>query len=233
MKHFSAEIILCLVLLAGCQASGIRGYWNSVPLLEEDINLSEDRFASFAERAVAAPEADALAAMDVLFDRLQQDTVAYYIYSEWVDGAFYNLLSPCRNAALYGKAVERMITDAVLQEDEYMPFLQRREWMQYNQPGAPASVPGYVSFDQRTLVLVLDLSCPSCRRALEQCASDPQWATVKRLAVCCGHGPHPTVPGWEYVFPENASAVFDLHLTPVCFVVAADGTVESGYTPAL
>ena len=231
MKH-SAVIILCLALLAGCQASGIRGFWNAVPLLEKDLSLSEDRFADFAEQAVAAPEADALAAMDILFDKLKQDTVAYYVYLEWVDGAFYDPLSPCRNVKLYSKAVERMVSDAVLQMDECTPFLQRREWMQYNQPGAPAIVPGY-TFSARTLVLVLDLSCPSCRQALERLASDPQWANTSRLAVCCGHGPQPAVPGWEYFFPENATAVFDPELTPVFFVVAADGTVESGYARAL
>lgn len=231
MKH-SAEMILCLALLLGCQASGIRGYWNEVPLLEKDIILSEDRFAVFAEQAVAAPDADALAAMDALFDKLKQDTVAYYVYSEWMDGAFYNLLSPCRSFNLYNKAVERMVSDAVLPLDECEPFLQRREWMQYNQPGAPATIPGY-TVSTRTLVLVLDLSCPSCRQALEKLAEDPQWNTVHKVAVCLGYGPQPTVPGWDYISPENGSVVFDMHMTPVYFVVAADGMVESGYAPAL
>ena len=232
MKH-SAVIILCLALLAGCQASGIRGYWDAFPLLEKDLSLSEDRFAGFAELAVAAPQDQALAAMDVLFDKLKQDSVAYYIYSEWVDGAFYSLLSPCRSVPLYSKAVERMVSDAVLQMEECQPFLQKREWMQFNQPGAPATVPGHGPFTSRTLVLVLDLGCPSCREALEKLSSDPQWANTCRLAVCCGRGPEPTVPGWEYLSPENASAVFDPHLTPIYFVIAADGTVERGYTLVL
>ena len=232
MRH-AAAFILCLALLLGCQASDIRGYWKSVPLLEKDISVSEDRFAGFAELAVEAPEADALAAMDVLFDRLKEDAVAYYIYADWVEGAFYSPLSPCRNVALYSKAVDRITADAVLQEDEREPFLRKRQWAQYNLPGTPACVPGYVSFTARTLVLVLDLSCPSCQKALDALSSDPQWVDVSRVAVCCGYGPHPAVPGWDYLFPEDASSVFDLHLTPVYFVVAADGTVEIGYTPAL
>lgn len=231
MKH-SAVIILCLALLLGCQVSGIRGYWDDVPLLEKDISLSEDRFADFAEQAVAAPDADALAAMDALFDKLQQDTVAYYVYSEWMDGAFYNLLSPCRSLILYNKAVERMVSDAVLPLEECEPFLRQREWMQYNQPGAPATVPGY-TFSTRTLVLVLDLSCPSCREALEKFSENPQWNDVKKLAVGLGYGPQPSVPGWEYLSPENGTVVFDMHMTPLFFVVAADGTVESGYAPVL
>lgn len=232
MKH-AVDILLCLALLAGCQASGVRGYWDRFPLLEDDVQLSQDRFAVFAEQAVAAPEADALAAMDALFDKLKQDTVAYYIYSDWVDGAFYSPLSPCRSATLYNKAVERIITDAVLPPDECEPFLQRRDWIQYNRPGARAFVPGGTSFPGRTLVLILDVSCPSCRDALRKLASDPQWSDVHRMAVCCGSGNPPDVPGWEYLFPENATDVFDPSLSPVFFVVAADGTVESGYEPAL
>ena len=85
----------------------------------------------------------------------------------------------------------------------------------------------------RTLVLVLDLGCPTCREALETVATDPQWDGLQKLAVGLGYGPKPEVPGWEYLFPENGTTVFDLHMTPIYFVVNADGTVESGYTPAL
>ena len=89
MRH-SAVFFLCLALLMGCQASGIRGFWNDVPLMEEDLSVSEDRFASFAEQAVSAPEEEALVAMDDLFDKLKEDPVAYYIYTEWIDGSFYS-----------------------------------------------------------------------------------------------------------------------------------------------
>lgn len=229
----TAELILCLALLAGCQASGIRGYWDNVPLLENDIEASQDRFAQFAELAVDSPEEDALAAMDLLFDRLVQDTVAYYIYSEWLQSAFYSPLSPCRNPLLYDKAVERIVADGILNTDECEPFLRTREWLQYNREGEKATVPGLSQTDTRTLVLVLDMSCPSCRQALETLAQDPQWNDCKKVAVCMGYGPQPSVPGWEYLSPENASAVFDIHMTPVYFVLAADGTVESAYAPAL
>ena len=229
----AAKMILCLALLAGCQASGIRGYWNNLPLLENDLRLSEDRFAEFAELAVKAPEADALEAMDILFDRLSRDSVAYYIYSDWVDGAFYSLYSPCRSATLYNKAVERIVTDAVLTTDECEPFLRKREWIGYNLPGEKATVPGYASFSDRTLVLVLDLSCPSCRQALDRLASDPQWADVHRLAVCLSQGSLPSDPGWDFLSDKNTAAVFDPQVTPIYFVVAADGTVEQGYTLAL
>lgn len=225
--------VLCLALLAGCQAAGVGQFWNTHSIDYSDIRAAENQFADFAELAVSAPEEEALAALDVLFDKLKQDTVGYYLYSEWMDGAFYNLLSPCRNVTLYGKAVDRIVADGILQPYECEPFLQRREWIQYNQEGAKAFVPGLSRFDARTLVLVLDLGCPSCREALETVAADPQWSGLDKLAVGLGYGPKPEVPGWEYLFPENGSAVFDIHMTPIYFVAAADGTVESGYTPAL
>ena len=225
--------VLCLALLMGCQAAGVGQFWNTHSIDYSDIRAAEDQFADFAELAVSAPEEEALAALDVLFDKLKQDTVGYYLYSEWMDGAFYNLLSPCRNVTLYGKAVDRIVADGILQPYECEPFLQRREWIQYNQEGAKAFVPGMSRFDARTLVLVLDLGCPSCREALETVAADPQWSGLDKLAVGLGYGPKPEVPGWEYLFPENGAAVFDIHMTPIYFVAAADGTVESGYTPAL
>ena len=230
---YAAQLILCLAFLAGCQASGISGYWTQVPLLEKDIRVSEDRFADFAEAAVAAEKRDALAAMDVLFDRLCRDTVAYYVYADWMDGAFYSLYSPCRNASLYSKAVDRLVTDAVLQTDECAPFLQRKQWINFNLPGDKAIVPGRSSFNERTLVLVLDLSCPSCRSALEKISSCPEWADIHHLAVGIGPGNLVTPPDWEFLSDGNVKSVFDPELTPIFFIVAADGTVEKGYTLAL
>ena len=232
MKHLRTAI-LGLALLAGCQAANVRTFWDSHDIDYSDIRAAEDQFADFAELAAAAPEEDALAALDVLFDKLKRDTVGYYIYSGWMDGSFYTLLSPCRNAALYGKAVDRIAADGILEPYECEPFMQKREWMQYNREGMKAFVPGVSRFDARTLVLVLDLGCPSCREALETVAADPQWDGLKKLAVGLGYGPKPEVPGWEYLFPENGTTVFDIHMTPIYFVVTADGTVESGYTPAI
>ena len=232
MKRFFF-CILSLVLLVGCQGQDVSHFWDTHSIDDADIQAAEDQFAIFAEKAVAAPEADALTAMDGLFDHLLRDTVGYYIYSDWMDAAFYNLLSPCRNAPLYSKAVERMVTDGILNASEYGPFLQRRDWIQYNRQGEQATVPGISSFDERTLVLVLDLGCSSCRQALEKLNSDSRWTGLRRMAVCCGYGPRPDVPGWEYLFPEDASAIFDPRLTPIFFVVAPGGKVESPYALAL
>ena len=227
-------LLLLILTLVSCQEQGIRAFWKTHSIDYSDIDAAEDQFADFAEQAVAAPEKDALAALDDLFDKLKRDTVAYYIYSDWMSAAFYNLLSPCRNAGLFSRAVERMVADGIVSPGTVEPFLRQRDWIQYNQQGELATVPGITSFDERTLVLVLDVGCTSCRQALETVGGDPRWTNVRRVAVCCGYGPRPDVPAWEYLFPdEKAATVFDPRLTPIYFVVAPGGNVELPYTLAL
>lgn len=222
-------MLLCLV---SCHEQGIRSFWKTHSIDYTDIDAAQDQFAAFAEQAVAAPEKEALAALDVLFDQLKRDEVAYYIYADWMAGAFYNLLSPCRSPQLFSRAVERMVKDGVMTDTACESFVRQRDWIQYNQAGRPATVPG-LSFTSRTLVLVLDLGCSSCREALEKLGADPRWEGLRQVAVGCGYGPVPTVPGWEYLTPENAAVVFDPRLTPIYFVVGADGVVEQSYTLAL
>ena len=223
---------LMLFCLVSCHEQGIRSFWKTHSIDYSDIDAAQDQFADFAEQAVAAPEKEALAALDVLFDQLKKDEVAYYIYADWMAGAFYNLLSPCRSPKLFSRAVERMVKDGVMTDSAYESFVRQRDWIQYNQTGSPATVPG-LSFTSRTLVLVLDLGCSSCREALEKLGADPCWEGLRHVAVGCGYGPVPTVPGWEYLTPENADVVFDPRLTPVYFVVSPEGQVEQSYALAL
>ena len=235
MKAVRLSLIstLCLTILAGCHSSGVRGFWKDVPLVEEDLSVSENRFADFAELAVKAPAQESIEEMDALFDRLKDDEVAYYIYSEWMDAAFYNPYSPCRNAALYSKAVERMVADGVLGIDEYEPYLRNRDWINLNLKGDKALVPGVSLDGKRTLILVLDLGCPSCRKALDKFASASKWKNVRKIAIGMGYGPEPDTAGWEFFRPQDATAVFDISITPVFFVVSPTGEVEIPYTPAI
>jgi len=225
-----AVLFFVLALFPGCRDKDLRSYWDDVPLLEEKIRDSEDRFATFAELAVKAPEEEALAALDGLFDRLKGNEVAYYVYSDWMSAAFYNPYSPCRNFSLFDKAVNRIVSDGVLTDGDYSRLLQQREWMSYNLAGSRAVVPG-VEFVERTLVLVLNLSCPSCREAIRKMDNDPSWRNVRKVAVCCGFGPVPENPGWEItVRPEGVLEIFDIDMSPFYFVVGSDGIVEKTYT---
>ena len=227
------SIVLALLLLTGCRETGIRGFWENVPLIEDNLRVSEDRYADFAEMAVASPREEAFAAIDSLYSRLRTDTVAYYLYAEWLDGAFYSILSPCRDAELYSRAVEHIVTDGILPADECEPFVRKRDWIMLNRVGERAVVPGFVPDGMRTLVLVLDVSCPTCREALTSLGSNPDFVEARRVAVCCGEGPEPVVPGWEYIFPGNYSAFFDVRMTPVYFVISQTGEVEQTYTVAI
>lgn len=225
-----AELILVLALFAGCQGKDLRSYWDDVPLLEDNVRDSEDRFAEFAELAVKAPREEAAAALDRLFDRLKENEVAYFVYSDWMSAAFYNPYSPCRNFFLFNKAVDRIFSDGIISEGDCPYLLQQREWMSYNLAGNRAVVPG-VEFGEKTLVLVLNLSCPSCRDAIRKMDKEGSWRGLRKVAVCCGWGPAPENEGWEIVMnPDHASEVFDIEMSPFYFVVGSDGVVETTYT---
>lgn len=224
-----AAILVALASLSGCRGNGVAGYWEKNGIDYSDYDAAQDRMAIFAEKAVVANQQDAFEEIDVLFNLLKEDEVAYYIYTDWIDASFYNPLSPCRNAGLYGKAVERILSDGVFSERETEPFRRHLEWIQFNRTGEDAVVPEVALDGRRTLVLVLDLGCPTCRESLAALAGDPEWADVRRIAIGFGYGPVPDVPGWEYRTPDSADVFFDPQITPAYYVVSPDGKVESTY----
>lgn len=228
MKHLPV-ILLLLAFLAGCRGTGVAGYWEKNGTDYSDADAAETRLAVFAEMAVAAPENEAISEMDVLFDMMLKDEVAYYLYLDWLDLAFYSPLSPCRNLTMYGKIIERIISDGVLSDSECAPYLRRFEWMQINRKGTQATAPGFIPNGRRTLVVVLDRGCPGCRESLRRLSIAPEWSDVRRFAVCCGYGPEPDVPGWEYSFPKDVANIFDQDTLPVYFTVSGKGLVETSY----
>ena len=238
LRHVLALIFTAAVLLS-CQsgkkpAATVTDYWDSHDwhLVEGDISVNEDRFAAFAELAAAAPKEEAIAALGALLDTLKaEDEVAYYIYAGWAEGAFYNPLSPCRNYDLYSYAVDRIASDGILSEDECAPMLRRKHWMSLNLLGEKAVIPEADPEGRSTLVLVIDLSCPTCREALGRLTDE--WAEARHLAICCGPGNLPDVPGWDYQMETNISEWFDIHMAPVYYVIDPAGVVVQSYTPAL
>lgn len=227
--HKFLVTFLALASVIGCQSSVVTDFWLINGIDYSDYDAAQDRFAVYAEKAVAAPEADAAASVDALFDMLAEDEVAYYIYTDWIDAAFYNPCSSCRNAALYSKAVDRILADGVLSERECSTFLRHKAWIGYNSVGSDAVMPGFEPDGRRTLVLVLNISCRSCREALSALDNDPQWKDVRRIALGFGYGQALDVPGWEYGFLDNAADYFDPDATPVFFVVSPEGKVELPY----
>ena len=205
-------------------------FWDTHSIDYTDVKAARDQFADYALLAAEAPEKDALRSVDVLYDHLRKDEVAYSIYSDWAESAFYNFLSPSHSPVLFAKVVDRIVKDGIIPNGISDDFVRKREWAMYNLQGAPATVPGVV-INERTLVLVLDKGCPSCHASLTKMAD--YLPEARHIAVCCGFGPDPDISGWEYINSSNSAAIFDPHMTPVFFVVAADGTVESSYQVAL
>jgi len=210
----------------------VSGYWSRHPWRIEEgvVDLREDTFADFAEIAVAAPQAEAISALGALLDSLKaKDAVSYYIYSGWVEGAFYHPLSPCRNFDLFAYAVGRFETDGIFDADECRPFSRKRDWMALGREGETAITPEPDPAGRGTLVLVLDLRCPSCRRALASLGIDPRWEGYRRVALCCGPGPLPTVPDWEYRPVGNPDRYFDLEAMPFYYVIDPAGVIVQSY----
>ena len=231
-------LLLTASVLLSCQSGkkdmALSSFWEGKTLLSEDISLSEEQFADFAELAVAGPREEALTALDALFDRLKaEDEVAYYIYSDWVAGAFYSPLSPCRDAELFAYCVGRLETDGILTEDEFRRFGRMRDWISLNAAGQKAALPQPDPEGRPTLVLVIDLSCPSCRMALDKLGTDPAWDSCRRLALCGGHGEAPDADGWEIQLLPDGASHFDLGLVPFYYVIDPAGVVSKSYTPAL
>lgn len=226
-------IFLIPVLLAGCRETRVRDFWNTHSTDYANMEAAREQFVDYVKIASTVDEATALASLDMLFDKMKEDEVAYYTYTRWMNGIFYHPLSPYRSVAFYAKLVDRLSSDGIFLEEECIPYRQQLAWLKLNLAGDRATLPGVDLDERRTLILVLDLGCPSCREALTALSAAPEWADVRRVAIGCGHGPEPDIPGWDYYFPEDAAAVFDPEITPVYFVVSADGTVEKSYTPAL
>lgn len=229
MKRFAAVLVI-LLSLSGCKDGDILNYWERNGIEYGDIKAAQKRFTAFAVQAAAAPVQDAEAAIDGLFDMLQTDTVAYYIYSEWMTVTFYSPFSDCRSPALFAKVAQRLRSDGIYSEYDCFPLSLKSEWMSFNLPGERATVPSVTLDGRRTLVLVLDQGCPSCRAHLGELVSRPEWKDVRRVALCIGSGPAPEVPGWEYFFPQEPSAFFDPEQTPLYYVVSSDSLVEIPYT---
>ena len=247
-QQYLLTAIFCLALLSGCKCSGeksqtdITSFWNGIPLLEENIQNSEDRLADFAELAVAAPEEKAKAAIDSLFLRLNEDEVAYYVYAEWFIGAFYHFLSPCRNCDLFTYTADKILQEQVLDSNILDKYERMRTACTTNRKGTQLTLPAVYDADgspidiphgQRTLFLVLDLTCPSCREALQRMEDDPKYWDAWHIALCSHPGPLPDTPGWTYFRVRSPEVVYDLAAAPFYFVAGADGTIEIEYTSAL
>lgn len=229
MRRLFPYIVLAL-LLAACTAGGrLRDYWkDGISVTEENYPQAEERFARFAELMVAAPPGQAAEALDDLFDKMKEDEVSYYIYSDWIESAFHNYFSPCRNPDIFGKAAERFAEDGILSPEEAERLLDLAAKDRLNRPGEPCVVPEGAEADREVLYLVLNLDCRTCLQSLAALACEHPEA--EHIALCFGYNPIPEATGWKYIKPEGMDSIFELEAAPFWFLKAADGTVAIPYS---
>ena len=240
MKPIVRSVLAALsVLLSACAPkSGISGFWKDadVAAVKSDFDGAKERFTEFAELSLNAPAEEAEKALDVLFDRLAADEVAYYVYEEWCEGAFYNIFSPYRNAGLFEHIAARIEDDGIMADDiERIRLL--RHYNSLNLKGQPISLPEDltrpdgepVEFPggEEITVLVLNPSCRSCAAALKALAGTPG----RHIAICFGSREVPSVPGWEYCFSAGIRRFFDTEAAPFWLAADADGTVTVPCSP--
>lgn len=223
--------LLAFALLAGCSAGGgISSYWDDVDLKVTESNYSagEERFARFAELLVKAPEKEADKALEALLDRMKEDEVTYYVYSNWIESAFHNYFSPCRNPRIFGNAAQRFAEDGILSPEEAERLLDLAAKDRLNRPGEPCVVPEGAEADREVLYLVLNLDCRTCLQSLA--ALTCEHPEAEHIALCFGYSPIPEATGWKYIKPEGMDSIFELEAAPFWFLKAADGTVAIPYS---
>lgn len=239
-KHLVPFAVAILALIVSCckSNSGLAVYWqkHDVTVTESNYREAQDCFAEFAELAVAAPVNEACAALDTLFNRLLADDVSYYVYSEWMVSAFHSFLSPCRNPALFAKAVGRLSSDGIMSREEVAPLMEIAAKDMLNLPGSPCTIPELMDAEgnptpwtpgSETVFAVVNLDCATCVGALNALLEQPG----AHVALCYGRTPAPSIPGWEYRFSPALDDIFDLEAAPFWFTVGADGNVATPYSP--
>lgn len=237
MRYRVLILTALLAIISGCRDNtGIRGYWSSRDLGLEDISAAEAQFTDFVEQAVKAPEKDAFAAVDMLLRKASRDEVAYLVYADWIARGFSTLTSPCRNCPIFVHAADRILSKGLLPDYSAEDYAKRREFCLHNRAGDKAELPDMLDGSdialesgRRTLFLVVDQDCPSCREWLQRFLS-PKWDNTAKVALCYGRTPVPTAEGWECHRIDGGQSIFDTRQAPFFFVTAPDGTIEITYT---
>lgn len=228
-------------VISGCREAdntGIRGYWSSRTLDLSDVAAAEEEFAEFAEQAVQAPQKEAFAAIDMLLDKVSEDEVVYLVYADWIARAFATLASPCRSCDIFVYAADKMLSDKKYVGYYCDEYRKHREFCLHNRVGDKAEIPLLedgccnsisLPLDQRTLFLVVDQDCPSCKESMTKFVSS-KWNDAAHIALCYGHGPLPVEPDWVCyrIIPDQN--ILDTREGPFYFVTSADGTIEISYT---
>ena len=237
--RLAAVLAAALALTVSCKSPSVKGYWEKHTPDISDIRAAEDEFASFAELAVSSPEQEAREEIDRLFELLKADEVAYYVYTEWTVTAFYSPASPCRSCSLFIYAMDRILGEGIVDGYDAEVYQRLITACKTNLPGAAVVLPPLcdrlgndvtVEPGQATMFLVVDLSCPSCLKALDKYASFKPEA--RHIALCSGPVRLPEKEGWEFYRALETESVYDISAAPFYFITDENGMIETPYTTA-
>ncbi len=235
-----AVILAVLALAVSCKSPSVKGYWEKHTPDISDIRAAENEFAAFAELAVGSPEQEAREEIDRLFEQLRANEVAYFVYSEWIVSAFYSPASPCRDCALFSYAMtSHVLKDGIV--DGYDAELYERlvTACNTNKEGTALVLPPLndrrgndVTIEpvEPILFLVVDLSCPSCLKALDKLSK--KYPEARHIALCSGPATLPDRTDWEFLRATETDSVYDISAAPFYFVVNSEGIIEKSYTTA-
>lgn len=237
MRIAALAFAAAAVIISGCRdTSGIRGYWSSHTPDITDYAAAEEEFADFAQLALQAPEADAFAAVDMLLNKARKDEVTYLVYTDLIARAFATISSPCYSCAIFTHAADKILRQDLLSDFAAEEYSLRREFCLHNRVGDRAEIPlmndgvqAEIPFETRTLFLVVDQDCPSCRESMRHFTS-AKWDSTARVALCYGVGPLPNEGIWQCRRISPDQGIIDTRQAPFFFVTAPGGTVEITYT---
>ena len=235
MRHFVLALAAIAVIISGCRDNtGVRGYWSSSDLNLDNYDAAEEEFADFVELAYAAPEKDAFAAVDMLLKKARKDDVTYLVYADLIMRGFSAIGSPCRSCPIFIHAADNMLSHGIPSGDMTERYKTRRELCFHNGVGDDAEIPeladsAKIDFGCRTLILVVDQDCSSCRQSMDRFSTE-KWNGTALVALCHGHGPLPERPGWECHRMSRKQTLIDTRETPLFYVISPDGKVEITYT---
>lgn len=236
MKHLAIALLVASAsIISGCRNnSGVRGYWSSRTLDIDDYDAVEEEFADFVELATAAPEKDAFAAVDMLLKKARKDDVTYIIYADLIMRGFSSIGSPCRSCPIFLHAADNILSHGIPSGDISSQYRQRMNLCLHNNVGDAAEFPrlvgnATVEIKQRTLVLVVDQDCSTCRHSMDRFSSD-KWNDTELIALCYGHGPLPERAGWKCYQISRSQSLLDTTEAPLFYVITPDGKVELSYT---
>lgn len=239
MRLKLAIILAALALVVSCKSPSVKGYWVEHKPDISDIRAAENEFAVFAELAVKAPEQDAREEIDLLFEQLKADEVAYYVYSEWLVSAFYSPASPCRSCALFSYAMGHVLKDGIIDGYDAELYSRLITACNTNKEGTAVVLPPLndrngndvtIEPGEQIFFMVVDLSCPSCLKALDKFSK--KYPEARHIALCSGPSRLPDRSDWEFLRATETDEVYDISAAPFYFVVDSEGIIEKSYTTA-